>query len=71
MNLDLLALCFEGARNKSWALQERHEIRIFRNNVAHGAPFTDVMQLPGQVRNLIRLRMLISGRIAELKGQDS
>ncbi|EPX81147.1 hypothetical protein [Litoreibacter arenae] len=71
VKLDLLAHCFEGARNKSWALQERHEIRIFRNNVAHGAPFPDVMQLPGQVRNLIRLRILISGRIAKLKGQDS
>ena len=71
VKLDLLAHCFEGTRKKSWVLQERHETRILRNNVAHGAPFPDVMQLPGQVRNLIRLRTLISGRIAELRGQDS
>lgn len=69
--LDLLTHCFEGTQHKSWVIQERHEVRILRNNVAHGAPFLDVMQLPGQVRNLIRLRTLILNRIAELRGQDS
>lgn len=71
VKLDLLAHCFDGIRHNTWVKQERHEIRIFRNNVAHGAPFPDVMQLPGQVRNLIYLRKLISNRIAELRGQDS
>ena len=71
VKLDLLAHCFEGSRQKSWVLQERHEIRILRNNVAHGAPLPDVMQLPGQVRNLIQLRTFILDRIAELRVQDS
>ncbi|MFG6637042.1 hypothetical protein ACGYJ8_13860 [Sulfitobacter sp. 1A12126] len=71
VKLDLLTHCFDGTQHRSWVVQERHEIRIFRNNVAHGAPFPDVMQLPGQVRNLIRLRTLISNRIAELRGQHS
>tara|TARA_R100001530_G_scaffold133299_1_gene106513 strand:- start:278 stop:1123 length:846 start_codon:yes stop_codon:yes gene_type:complete len=71
VKLDLLTHCFDGTQHKPWVIQERHEIRVFRNNVAHGAPFPDVMQLPQQVRNLLRLRTLISNRIVELRGQDS
>ncbi|MEQ9695091.1 hypothetical protein [Shimia sp. SDUM112013] len=71
VKLDLLTHCFDGTQHRSWVIQERHEIRIFRNNIAHGAPFPDVMQLPEQVRNLIRLRTLISNRIAELRDQHS
>lgn len=70
VKLDLLVHCFEEMQHQSWVKQARHEIRLFRNNVAHGAPFPDVMQLPLQVRSVFRLRTLISNRIAELRGQD-
>ena len=69
VKLDLLTHCFAELHHSSWFLQERHEIRLLRNNVAHGAPFPDVMQLPSQVRNLFRLRSLIAKRNNELRGQ--
>lgn len=71
VKINLLTDCFEGTQDQPWIKQERHEIRIFRNNVAHGAPFPDVMELPTQVRNLLRLRSLIESRILELRGRDS
>lgn len=71
VKLDLLPHCFDRLQLKSFLIEERDEIRMLRNNVAHGAPFPNVMQLPGQLRNLMRLRALILHRISELSGNDA
>lgn len=68
VKLDLLPHCFEGSRDAIWVGQESDEIRQLRNVVAHGAPFANVAQLPDQLRNLLRLRGLISKRISEIRG---
>lgn len=69
VKLDLLPHCFEGTHDALWVSKERDEIRELRNVVAHGAPFTNVTQLPEQVRHLLRLRGLISRQISFLKEQ--
>jgi len=68
VKLDLLQHCFERTAQVVWVTNEKDEIRELRNLVAHGAPFPNVKALPGQVRNLIRLRALIRGRIKEAVG---
>ncbi|MDW4496359.1 hypothetical protein R5H30_00060 [Sulfitobacter sp. D35] len=70
VKLDLLPHCFEGPHDATWVGKESDEIRELRNVVAHGAPFANVTQLPDQLRNLLRLRGLISKRISELRGQS-
>ena len=70
VKLDLLPHCFEGTQQADWVSKERDEIRELRNVVAHGAPFADVTQLPENVRNLFRLRSLVSARISEIRGQS-
>ncbi len=49
VKLDLLSHCFEGTPNALWVRDESDEIRELRNTVAHGAPFSDVTQLPDQI----------------------
>lgn len=71
VKLDLLPHCFDRLQLKHFLTEERDEIRMLRNNVAHGAPFPDVMDLPRQLKNLMRLRALILHRTNELSGGDT